>query len=147
MYSSDDKTYCYPDSSTLKNLHGATDAEELAELEALLYCVRHAELTRNPPPFTLTFQHLKDIHQHLFQDTYSWAGATRTVDMSKGTTRFAVWEQVEPEGQGSSVKNRQTNLNVRAHQHPSETYVANPLRQFAQLTVRLSGTALFTALN
>ena len=32
-----------------------------------------------------SFKHLCSIHKHLFSDVYSWAGKTRTVDISTGT--------------------------------------------------------------
>ena len=33
--------------------------------------------------------HLKRIHLALFQDVYDWAGKLRTVDISRGNSRFA----------------------------------------------------------
>lgn len=42
---------------------------------------------------------LKNIHFYLFQDVYEWAGELRTVDISKGATRFATWSRIEPEAQ------------------------------------------------
>lgn len=33
----------------------------------------------------------------MFQDIYDWAGELRTVDISKGGTRFAIVNRIEPE--------------------------------------------------
>lgn len=76
------------------------DADALAEAEGYIVGLRMAEVVRDPSSFAFSFEFLKDLHRHLFQDVYEWAGATRRVDMSKGQTRFAVWEQVEPEAEG-----------------------------------------------
>lgn len=36
-----------------------------------------------------TYKGLKQIHEYLFQDVFSFAGKTRTVNLSKGNFRFA----------------------------------------------------------
>lgn len=99
MYSSEDRLYCYPDSSTLKNLLDIRDAAALAEAEGYIVGLRMAEVVRGPSSFAFSFEFLKELHRGLFQDVYEWAGATRRVDMAKGQTRFAVWEQVESEAE------------------------------------------------
>lgn len=38
---------------------------------------------------------MQAIHRHLFGDIYPWAGQIRSVDISKGETRFASHEQIE----------------------------------------------------
>ena len=43
--------------------------------------------------FDLT--HLCAIHSYLFQDVYDWAGALRTVDISRGASRFANFSLIE----------------------------------------------------
>lgn len=86
---------CYPNSSTLINLMGIQDANELEKVEADLTYLR-AELFE--PNFSqLDLAYLCQIHQHLFQDIYSWAGELRTVDISKGQTRFCSALFVEKE--------------------------------------------------
>jgi cell filamentation protein len=40
-------------------------------------------------------QHLQQFHHELFQDIYDWAGKTRTVDISKGASRFGTWQYVD----------------------------------------------------
>lgn len=87
----------YVDSQTgvLRNLAGIRDATLLEEYEGEMSIVRQFELAEAPlaPSFDLT--HLKAIHRHLFQDVYDWAGEPRTVDISKGTSRFGSHLHVE----------------------------------------------------
>ena len=97
MYSSEDRLYCYPDSTTLKNLLDIRDPAALAEAEGYIVGLRMAEVVGGPSNFAFSFKFLKELHRRLFQDVYEWAGVTRRVDMSKGQTRFAVWEQIESE--------------------------------------------------
>jgi cell filamentation protein len=46
-----------------------------------------AELIDMPAAGALDASHLKAIRRHIFQDVYDWAGAFRTVNMSKGGIR------------------------------------------------------------
>lgn len=85
--------YCYPDSSVLINKLGITDQSVLdkAELEFTRYRVEQYE-----PDFEdFSRVSLLRILFLLFQDIYSWAGEIRTVDISKGTTRFANVQFIE----------------------------------------------------
>ncbi len=47
--------------------------------------VRQTELMMQGVTGDFSFKHLCSIHKQLFQDIYTWAGKTRTVDISKGT--------------------------------------------------------------
>src|SRR5688572_832731 len=40
-------------------------------------------MRRNVPRGAFDLKHLRAIHRHLFQDVYDWAGAWRTVEISK----------------------------------------------------------------
>lgn len=78
--------YCYVGSSILINaldLHSPEELE-LAEIELTSYRLS----TFQPEFYNLTFQYLCQIHYHLFQDLYEWAGKVRTVDISKQSTHF-----------------------------------------------------------
>jgi cell filamentation protein len=48
---------------------------------------------------TFDLAHLQAIHQHLFQDAYSWAGRLRTIDISRDKTLFAPHSRIEPYAQ------------------------------------------------
>ena len=92
--------YCYSDSDVLINLLNIRDPDILSEAEAEFTAERYR--TYNPSQNTIsdfTFEHLKQLHFHLFQDLYVWAGETRDVDISKGETRFCTWTRIEPEAQ------------------------------------------------
>jgi cell filamentation protein len=87
--------YCYPDSGVLINKLGITDqaALDAAELEFTQF---RAE--QYVPDFEdFSWAALRGIHFFLFQDIYSWAGEIRTVDISKGATRFANVQFIEKE--------------------------------------------------
>ena len=100
--------YCYPDSSVLINKLGITDQSVLdkAELEFTRYRVEQYE-----PDFEdFSRVSLLRILFLLFQDIYSWAGEIRTVDISKGTTRFANVQFIEKEAIKLFVQLEQENF-------------------------------------
>ncbi len=78
-----DDPYVYPGTLVLRNLRGLRDPEALRRFEAHSVRLRELELRRRPaaPPFDLG--RLQDIHGHLFQDVYEWAGQLRVVTISK----------------------------------------------------------------
>ena len=80
-----DAKYCYPGINVLKNKLDIRDLDTLHEAERDYSAVRQAELVGQGVTGDFSFKHLCSIHKHLFSDVYSWAGKTRTVDISKGT--------------------------------------------------------------
>jgi len=88
--------YCYPGSDVLINLLGITDGKLLDEAEVSFTTFRLGQY--DYPSFSdFSLDTLKNIHFYLFQDVYVWAGELRTVDISKGNTRFANCARIEPE--------------------------------------------------
>jgi cell filamentation protein len=84
-----DPEYVYTDPITgvLRNLAGVTDYDTLTLVETGATTKRAKELQQKP----LTIKSsdtLFEIHKHLFQDVYQWAGQPRTVEISKGGTPF-----------------------------------------------------------
>lgn len=77
--------YLIPGTDILRNLVGATTAEDLEAAENDFVSVRALELLTNPPEAQGTLKQLQWIHHQLFQDVYDWAGQIRTVDIAKGT--------------------------------------------------------------
>ena len=77
--------YLIPGTQTLRNLLGITDKAELDRRERLI--VTHRTIF-DPPGGDFDLRHLQDIHRHLFQDIYEWAGELRTVDLSKEKSNF-----------------------------------------------------------
>ena len=53
------------------------------------------ELIENPIQGTFDLLHLCAIHGYLFQDVFDWAGQLRTVDISRGESRFANFGLIE----------------------------------------------------
>jgi len=86
--------YVDPATGVLRNQFGITDAAELDRVEATFAAVRAYELAVAPVDGQFDLAHLQQIHKRLFGDVYDWAGSLRTVDISKGTTRFASHEQI-----------------------------------------------------
>lgn len=79
-----DPDYTYTDSKTgvLRNLAGITDSESLLFFESAAVIKRAKELELHPVTIKNAAT-LLDIHCHLFQDIYHWAGQKRTVEISK----------------------------------------------------------------
>ena len=86
---------CYPNSSVLVNKLNIRDALELEAVEAELTQLRSESFEPDFAAFDLGA--LAAIHRHLFQDIYPWAGQLRTVDISKGTTRFCSAQYIQKE--------------------------------------------------
>lgn len=82
-------TYCYDDSSVLKNKLGLQDQDKLDTFEADITALRIIELDNNPVQGEFDLEHLQKIHFHVFQDLYDWAGKIRTVDIWKDESHFA----------------------------------------------------------
>jgi len=80
-----DAKYCYPGTNILTNKLDIRDLNTLHEAERDFSSVRQAELSNMGVTGDFSLKHLCSIHKQLFQDVYSWAGETRTVDISKGT--------------------------------------------------------------
>jgi len=87
-YDADD-TYCYPGTDVLRNKAEITNAEDLDAYEGELSTLRSIEILENPVAGQFDLAHLQRIHLALFQDVYDWAGKIRTVDISRGNSRFA----------------------------------------------------------
>jgi len=87
-YDADD-TYCYPGTDVLRNKADIFNAEELDAYEGELSTLRSIQILENPVEGKFDLSHLQLIHYALFQDIYDWAGKLRTVDISRGQSRFA----------------------------------------------------------
>lgn len=88
--------YTDPRTGILRNKVGATDQATLDAREVEFTTARAFELTLRPEPGGFDLVHLQRIHARLFGDVYDWAGALRTVDVSKGTSMFARHGLLEP---------------------------------------------------
>jgi cell filamentation protein len=86
-YIDPDYTYTDPKTGVLRNLANVTEFDILILIESGAVTKRLAELQTNPIKIKNSST-LIDIHKHLFQDIYSWAGKIRTVEISKGGKPF-----------------------------------------------------------
>jgi cell filamentation protein len=75
--------YCYHNSDVLINKLNIKTEKELFIAEQEFVSYRVALLLENPIKGDFDFDYLKAIHKFLFQDIFSWAGKTRTCNISK----------------------------------------------------------------
>lgn len=85
----DNDPYIDPKTGILKNRLGIKDQNTLGRVEATFATARAFEMVRKPVQGNFDLAHMQAIHKKLFGDVYAWAGQLRTVDISKGDTRFA----------------------------------------------------------
>ena len=84
-----------PATGLLRNKAGLTDQSALDTFEAAVTTVRILEWDDAPSAGSFDLAHLCSAHRHLFQDVYDWAGQIRTVDITRGNSRFANVNQIE----------------------------------------------------
>jgi cell filamentation protein len=80
-------TYTDPKTGLLKNLQDISDPEVLLFVESSAVTKRLQELYINPIKIK-GVESLFEIHKHLFQDMYTWAGKKRKVEISKDGKQF-----------------------------------------------------------
>ncbi len=80
-------TYTDPKTGVLKNLASITDSDALLFFESVAVSKRIKELYENPLKIN-GINSLFEIHKHLFQDVYAWAGKKRKVEISKSGKQF-----------------------------------------------------------
>lgn len=96
-YGTGDDPACYPGTSLLRNLLNIEDEDLLEEAEREISSITASEIEFSPPSYDLAY--LQEIHRTLFADIYRWAGAIRSVDISKDETRFSSVIRVVPEAE------------------------------------------------
>ena len=79
----------YPGLDVLINKRDIRDAARLDKFEHERSSLRGFDLQQSPIKGYFDLEHIKTIHQHLFQDVYEWAGKTRSVFLMKGGSMFA----------------------------------------------------------
>ena len=86
-YIDPDFTYTDPKTGLLKNLQDITDPDILLFVESGVVTKRLQELYEKPIKIK-SIDSLFEIHRHLFQDIYAWAGKKRIVEISKDGKQF-----------------------------------------------------------
>ena len=91
------------------NKLGIRNRDDLLEVEYVVTDLRVAELRVNPIAGRYDLDHLKKVHEHIFQDLYEWAGKERTVNFSKldavdpeWSSRFAPHDKIRNIGESVS---------------------------------------------
>lgn len=84
--------YLYDGSDVLRNKLNLRD-EKLLDFHERQITTQRAR--SGIPNGKFDLKHLKDIHHHLFQDIYEWAGQVRTVEISKGGSQFQFRQYIE----------------------------------------------------
>lgn len=148
--------YKYPDSDVLINKVGIRDQEQLKQFEhrvtqrrmEQLGTVKNAQLAKDTSSYL-------NIHQHIFQDVYEWAGTIRVTDLSKGNSLFAMQSFVKPSLE-KELSNLQKwdfkNISVdefihRSAYHISELNAIHPFREGNGRTMRVHLEQLARATN
>lgn len=80
-------TYTDPKTGLLRNKQDITDKDVLLFVESGAVTKRLQELYENPIKIK-GIDSLFEIHKHLFQDIYEWAGKKRVVEISKDGKQF-----------------------------------------------------------
>ena len=86
-YVDPDNRYTDPATGVLRNKANISDEELLLNFESLHVAKRTEELQSGHIKI-VNSSSLLEIHKHLFQDVYEWAGQVRTVEISKGGRPF-----------------------------------------------------------
>jgi cell filamentation protein len=94
-YGIGDASDCYPGTDILVNLLHIQNAARLEAAERDITALAASTIEFSPPPYDLNY--LCAIHKTLFEDIYAWAGKIRTLDISKGATRFCTVDRILPE--------------------------------------------------
>ncbi|EKN6177573.1 Fic family protein [Yersinia enterocolitica] len=128
--------YTYPNSQVLINKFGITDDDQFIEMEKDFSELAIMEIEFSPPPYDLLYW--RALHQALFGDIYHWAGELRTIDITKGTTRFCNINRIAPEANRLFNQLAQENylvglpydaLMVKLAEYYSDLNVIHPFRE------------------
>lgn len=86
---------CYPGTTVLVNKLGIQEQAQLDESETLIVGVKSLQFELAPFPEPLDFAYYKRLHQFLFEELYEWAGAVRSINLSKQRTHFCPADEIE----------------------------------------------------
>jgi cell filamentation protein len=86
-YIDSEYSYIDPKSGVLRNLLDISNSSDLLFIESSIVTKRINELHEHPIRIN-GIHNLFEIHKHLFQDIYAWAGKKRIVEISKGGKQF-----------------------------------------------------------
>ena len=138
--------YVNKQSGILRNKLGLHDALTLETVETQLVSAQVLIILNESIPARFDSHLLRSLHWRLFHQLYDWAGEYRTVEISKGSSRFARSEHIpqqvdivlaDLENKCTSWKQRNCTIpEVVAHFY-SELNAIHPFREGNGRTIRL----------
>jgi cell filamentation protein len=96
-YGAGQDPYTYEGTGVLINTFDIRDEFILEQAEKDLVAVAAASIHFQSPPYDVSY--LRQLHKSLFGVLYAWAGEFRTIDISKGQTRFCHAARIEKEAE------------------------------------------------
>ncbi len=96
-YDTGNDHYCYPNSDILKNRLNIQEMTLLESAEREITSFTIQSIYFELPPYNLDY--MRKLHRQLFSELYDWAGAIRTINISKDGTLFCVHDRIEIETQ------------------------------------------------
>jgi cell filamentation protein len=91
-YQTVDDPHCYPGTQLLRNIPDFRDEAALEAFEVEMVALRTEE---GVPEGSLSPAHYRDLHRHMFQDVYPWAGNYRIIRTGKGGNWFCFPENID----------------------------------------------------
>ncbi|KDE18961.1 cell filamentation protein Fic (plasmid) [Acetobacter aceti 1023] len=117
--------YLYPDTDVLVNKKGYQNADRLRVFETTRYLSRAITM----PTATSSPSALKNLHHHLFQDVYDWAGQYRTCNLSvdgrKGLHPQSIHQSVNAVFQNLNANNGLQDLSSDRFARAAATHIAS----------------------
>lgn len=131
--------YIDPATGVLRNKLGIADEKQLEQVQAMFAARASKAWQDHPAVDTFDLKHLQAIHEYLFRAVFDWAGELRTIDISKGASRFAaaqyivsgskpVFSELARERQGLRDANREQ-FASRAAYYLGEINALHPFRE------------------
>nr|WP_294516210.1 Fic family protein [uncultured Rhodopila sp.] len=137
-----DDPYVYPGTDVLINREAIRDRSELEVFERVITANRMEHLPRNIP---LTARGYRQIHRHIFESVYAWAGKDRTVNITKGGHMFCLVPYIASNldqrfaaihAENKLIGTTRNDFVARAAVHVSELNAIHPFREGNGRTVR-----------
>ncbi|MGG0655524.1 Fic/DOC family protein [Rummeliibacillus pycnus] len=127
------------------NLLGITNLEKLEEAEAFSFSIRALQIEQGSYKIEgFTLNSFLDLHKHLFQDIYTFAGQFRNVQLMKGTTRFCQFQHLHSYATGlfqqmidEAPWNSHENAAKRLAFFKSELNMLHPFQEGNGRTIRI----------
>ncbi len=145
IYKQRKSKYCYEDSNTLINKLDIKDQKMLQKYEAKITAAKLLSLRQKGITGNFDAEHIKSIHEYIFEDIYQFAGKTRTENIAKDEFRFAEWEYIDEQLECLLNKLKSENylenlskemLANRLAYYISEMNVLHPFREGNGRTIR-----------